>query len=198
MQGMTESFIDLLEGLHRWCGDGQEANLTAQLVQAQRWLAKQLPSPPVTQDDWLTLWRTPLEEWWPVPLPDGWGSHCRLLSRHESTLTAEALTVLETYRPEAFAAALPEPPGAAPASVLLPLCPVAPPPPAPPQWNLQDLVTCVIREVSRRERVYTHLVHQHRMTPEEAERELSQMRAVKAYLLAKLQEGVIPEQQVLF
>jgi hypothetical protein len=36
------------------------------------------------------------------------------------------------------------------------------------------------------------------MTPEEAERELSQMRAVKAYLLAKLQEGVIPEQQVLF
>jgi hypothetical protein len=56
----------------------------------------------------------------------------------------------------------------------------------------------VIREVSRRERVYPHLVYQRRMTPEEAEKELSQMRAVKAYLLTKLQEGVIPEQQVLF
>jgi hypothetical protein len=75
---------------------------------------------------------------------------------------------------------------------------VEPPPPEPPQWNLQDLVTCVIREVSRRERVYPHLVYQRRMTPEEAEKELSQMRAMKAYLLAKLQEGVIPEQQILF
>jgi hypothetical protein len=36
------------------------------------------------------------------------------------------------------------------------------------------------------------------MAREEAEKELSQMRAVKTCLLAKLQEGVIPEQQVLF
>jgi hypothetical protein len=195
---MMESFIDLLEGLHRWCVDGQGATLPAQLAQAQHWLAKQLQSPPATQDDWLALWRTPLGEWWPAPLPAGWGSHCRLLSRHESTLTAEALTILEVYRPKAFAAALPNPPGSPPASVIPARCAVEPPPPEPPQWNLQDLVTCVIREVSRRERVYPHLVYQRRMTPEEAEKELSQMRAIKAYLLAKLQEGVIPEQQILF
>jgi hypothetical protein len=195
---MTESFIDLLEGLHRWCVEGQGAILPAQLVQAQGWLAHQLPSPPATQDDWLALWRTPLEEWWPAPLPDGWGAQCRLLSRHESTLTAEALTVLEAYRPQAFAAALPNSPCSSPASVMSATCAVEPPSSAPPQWNLQDLVTCVIREVSRRERVYPHLVSQHRMAPEEAEKELSQMRAVKTCLLAKLQEGVIPEQQVLF
>jgi len=195
---MTESFVDLLEGLHRWCVDGQGVTLPAQLVQAQRWLTKQLPSPPATQDDWLALWRTPLGEWWPAPLPDGWGTQGRLLSRHESTLTVEALTLLEAYRPKAVVAALPNPPCSPPASVIPARCAVEPPPPEPPQWNLQDLVTCVIREVSRRERIYPHLVYQRRMTREAAEKELSQMRAVKAYLLAKLQEGVIPEQQILF
>jgi len=106
--------------------------------------------------------------------------------------------MLEAYRPKAFAAALPNPPCSPPVPAMPATCAVEPPPPAAPQWNLQDLVTCVIREVSRRERVYPHLVYQHRMTPAEAEKELSQMRAVKAYLLSKLQEGVIPEQQVLF
>ena len=195
---MTESFIDLLEGLHRWCVEGQGATLPDQLAQAQHWLAKQLPSPPTTQDDWLALWRTPLGEWWPMPLPDGWGAQYRLLSRHESTLTAEALTLLEAYRPKALATVLPTPTCPPPAPERPAMCTVEPSEPEPPQWNLQDLVTCVIREVARRERVYPHLVYQHRMTPEEVEKELSQMRAVKAYLLAKLQEGVIPEQQVLF
>jgi hypothetical protein len=37
-----------------------------------------------------------------------------------------------------------------------------------------------------------------RLSPEEAELELSQMRAVQAYLLAKLQAGELPQQQVLF
>jgi hypothetical protein len=63
---------------------------------------------------------------------------------------------------------------------------------------MQDLVTCVTREVSRRERLYPHLVHQKRLSPEEAEFELSQMRSVQAYLLARLQAGEVPQQQVLF
>jgi hypothetical protein len=63
---------------------------------------------------------------------------------------------------------------------------------------MQDLATCVTREVSRRERVYPHLVHQKRLTPEEADRELSQMRAVQAYVLDKLKAGDLPQQQVLF
>jgi hypothetical protein len=63
---------------------------------------------------------------------------------------------------------------------------------------MQDLVTCVTREVSRRERLYPHLVHQKRLSPEEAELELSQMRSVQAYLLARLQAGEVPQQQVLF
>jgi hypothetical protein len=63
---------------------------------------------------------------------------------------------------------------------------------------MQDLATCVTREVSRRERVYPHLVHQKRLSPEEAELELSQMRSVQMYLLDKLKTGELSQQQVLF
>ncbi len=55
----------------------------------------------------------------------------------------------------------------------------------------------VTREVAR-QRVYPHLVYQKGLSPETADLELSQMRSVQAYLLAKLQAGELPQQQVLF
>jgi hypothetical protein len=57
---------------------------------------------------------------------------------------------------------------------------------------------CIAREVRRREQAYPQLVQQQRLTSAQAERELSQMRAVLTYLLARLQAGTPPQQQVLF
>lgn len=197
---MSAYFFDMLEGLHRWCVMGQGQEYPTQLIQAQSWLNEQLPSPPETEADWLQQWRTPVAEWWPMALPEDWEADWRLLSRQEATLTVEALMYLDTHRPGVPAAMLP------PHSPLVAQVPSQPvlcddepiPPASPPRWNIQDLVTCVTREVGRRERIYPHLVHQRRLSPEEAELELSQMRSVQAYLLAKLQAGDLPQQQVLF
>ena len=57
---------------------------------------------------------------------------------------------------------------------------------------------CVTREVARRERLYPQLIHQTKLSPTDADLELSQMRAVQAYLLTRLQAGEQPQQQVLF
>lgn len=198
---MSTYFFDMLEGLHRWCVMGQGQAYPALLIEVQSWLNEQLPSPSETEADWLQQWRTPVAEWWPIALPEDWEPDWRLLSRREPTLTVEALMYLDQHRPGVSAALLPA----------LPIRPLTPeswrsdrlaeaptPPASPPRWNMQDLATCVTREVSRRERVYPHLVHQKRLTPEEADRELSQMRAVQAYLLDKLKAGDLPQQQVLF
>jgi len=198
---MSTYFFDMLEGLHRWCVMGQGQAYPPQLIQVQSWLNEQLPSPPETEADWLQQWRTPVAAWWPIALPEDCKPDWRLLSRREPTLTVEALMYLDQHRPGVSAAILPVP-------ASLPTSPepwqsdrltdASAPPASPPRWNMQDLATCVTREVSRRERVYPHLVHQKRLSPEEAERELSQMRAVQAYLLGKLQAGDLPQQQVLF
>ena len=202
---MSTYFFDMLEGLHRWCVMGQGQAYPTQLIQVQNWLNEQLPTPPETAADWLQQWRTPAAAWWPAPLPEDWEPDWRLLSRREPTLTAEALMFLDKHRPGVLAAILPPPPSPscsrpvaqAPSSSVR-LADEPAPPASSPRWNMQDLVTCVRREVSRRERIYPHLVHQMRLSPEEAELELSQMRAVQAYLLAKLQAGELPQQQVLF
>ena len=86
----------------------------------------------------------------------------------EITLPPEALSYLETQRPGVMAAALPVP------SAPVPLPATALPervetPDAPAHWNLTDLLTCVIREIRRREHVYPELVQQQRMTPAQAE-----------------------------
>ncbi len=200
---MSTYFFDMLEGLHRWCVMGQGQGYPTPLLQVQSWLDQQLPSPPETEADWLHLWRAPVATWWPVALPEAWKPDWRLLSRHESTLTVEALMYLEQYRPGSAAAILPPP--AAPVQSVTPgvsqavgMVDEPPSQVAPPRWNMQDLVTCVTREVSRRERIYPQLVHQKRLSSEAAEIELSQMRSVQAYLLAKLQAGDLPQQQVLF
>jgi hypothetical protein len=198
---MSTYFFDMLEGLHRWCVMGQGQTYPTQLTQAQSWLNEQLAAPPETAVDWLQQWRTPVAVWWPRALPEDWDADWRLLSRHEPTMTAEALMYLDKHRPGVPAAMLPPPPS--PPVVPAPLMPISftdePVPPAsPPRWNMQDLVTCVTREVSRRERLYPHLVHQRRLSADEAELELSQMRSVQAYLLARLQAGELPQQQVLF
>lgn len=198
---MSTYFFDMLEGLHRWCVMGQDPAYPAQLAQVQSWLSKQLPSPPETAADWLQQWHTPVAAWWPMSLPEDWEPHWRLLSRRECTLTAEALMYLDQHRPGVAAAMLPPSPSPSVAPVSSPstLSADEPAPPAsPPRWNLQDLVTCVTREVARRERLYPHLVHQKKLSPEEVELELSQMRSVRAYLLARLQAGDLPQQQILF
>lgn len=194
---METQFLDLVEGLHRWCVAGQGTTLPGLLAQAQAWLAPQLQPTPASAADWLTLWRTPLEEWWPCPLPAAWEAPWRLLSRREATLTAEALIYLETHRPEAVAAGQPSTPHGAPLPSAAPETRVASPN-ISPRWGLDDLVMCVTREVRRREQAYPQLVQQQRLTPEQAERELSQMRAVLTYLLTRLRQGTPPQQQVLF
>jgi hypothetical protein len=193
---MEIQFLDVVEDLHRWCAAGQSHTQPDLLTQTKTWLLPQLQPPPTRDAEWLTLWQTPLAQWWPMALPAGWEAHWSLLSRREATLTAEALTYLETYRPGIVAALLttPQP---------LPL-PAVPPPSHPStsgtslRWTLDDLVMCVNREVQRRDQVYPHLVQQHRLTSEQAEQELSQMRAVLTYLLDQLREGTRPQQQVLF
>ncbi|ETW96836.1 MAG: hypothetical protein ETSY1_25025 [Candidatus Entotheonella factor] len=198
---MSTYFFDMLEGLHRWCVMGQGQPYPAQLLQAQSWLSEQLPSPPETEADWLQMWRVPVVAWWPMSLPEGWEPDWRLLSRQEPTLTVEALMYLDQHRPEVSAAILPVSPsipGEQEPSLSIMFDDESALPASPPRWNMQDLVTCVTREVARRERVYPHLVHQKRLSSEEAELELSQMRSVQAYLLAKLRAGELPQQQVLF
>ncbi len=194
---MEAPFLDLVEGLHRWCVSGQVPTLPALLSQAQVWLVPQLQPAPATTAAWLVLWRTPLGGWWPTALPAEWETEWRLLSRQETTLTPEALSYLETQRPGVMAAALPvpSPPTPLPATALPERVET---PEAPAHWNLADLVTCVIREIRRREQVYPELVHQQRMTPAQAEQELHQMRAVQTYLLANLRQGTPPQQQDLF
>jgi hypothetical protein len=197
---MSAYFFDMLEGLHRWCVMGQGEAYPTQLLQVQSWLKEQWATPPETEADWLTWWRTPVVAWWPTTLPEDWEADWRLLSRREPTLTVEALMYLDQHRPGVPASILPPPP---PPVVRAPsgtgrFANESASPTSPPRWNMQDLVTCVTREVSRRERLYPQLVHQQRLTPEEAELELSQMRAVQAYLLARLQAGELPQQQVLF
>ena len=194
---MTDFFLDLLDGLHRWCVAGQSEALPERLIQAQAQLAAQLSEPPTTLEGWRTLWQSPLGEWWPPPLPTNWPSTAHLLSRREATLTVDALMMLEEQRPGAIASALPSAPVSTQSGPSL-TSPTIEAVATPAEWNLQDLVTCVIREVQRRERVYPQLVHQKRLEPEQAQAELSQMRAVKSYLLSKLQEGLTPQQQVLF
>jgi hypothetical protein len=198
---MSTHFFDMLEGLHRWCVMGQGQTYPTQLTQAQSWLNEHMTAPPETEVEWLQQWRTPVASWWPRALPEDWQADWRLLSRQEPTMTAEALTYLDQHRPGVTAAILPPPPSSSVVPALsLPLFGTdeSAPAPSPPQWNMQDLVTCVTREVSRRERLYPHLVHQKRLSPEEAELVLSQMRSVQAYLLARLQAGEVPQQQVLF
>ncbi len=207
---MSTYIFDMLEGLHRWCVMGQGQTYPSQLLQAQSWLNDHLPSPPETEAGWLQLWRLPVADWWPMALPVDWEPTWRLLSRQEATLTVEALMYLDSHRPGVPAAmlALPAVPAAPASSSPLPEVasqtvwldddPMLPDMPDAPRWNMQDLVTCAAREVARRERVYPHLVHQRRLSPDEAELELSQMRSVRAYLLAKLKSGDMPQQQVLF
>lgn len=194
---METQVLDLVEGLHRWCVADQGPALPTLLTRAQAWLAQQLQPVPATEADWLALWRMPLHVWWPTTLPAGWERDWRLLSRQEATLTAEALSYLETHRSGVMATVLPSTPGSAP---VLPtaLKTREASSKVPSRWSLDDLVTCVIREVRRREHTYPQLIQQQRLTPEQAELELSQMRAVQAYLLARLQEGAPPQQQVLF
>ncbi len=208
---MSTYFFDMLEGLHRWCALGQSQTYPSQLLQVQSWLNEHLPSPPETEAGWLQQWRTPVADWWPMTLPTDWEPAWRLLSRQEATLTVEALMYLDSHRPGVPAAMLAIPsasvPAAAPSSPVSEMAalsaffedePSLSEVDGPPRWNMQDLVTCATREVARRERLYPHLVHQGRLSPEEAELELSQMRALQAYLLAKLKEGDVPQQQVLF
>ncbi len=189
---MSTYFFDMLEGLHRWCVMGQGQVYPTQLIEAQSWLNGQLPSPPETEVDWQQQWRTPVAAWWPMPLPEDWEPDWRLLSRQESTLTVEALMYLDKHRPGVPAAMLPPP------TLAVPFDDEPVLPASPPRWNMQDLVTCVTREVARRERVYPHLVYQKGLSPETAELELSQMRSIQAYLLDKLKAGDMPQQQVLF
>ena len=208
---MSTYFFDMLEGLHRWCVMGQGQTYPSQLLQVQSWLNEHLPSSPETEADWLQQWRIPVADWWPMTLPANWAPEWRLLSRQEATLTVEALMYLDAHRPGVPAAmlAMPLPPlSAAPAS--LPMSeasslrdwlddePILTGVETPARWNMQDLVMCVAREVARRERVYPQLIHQRRLSPDEAELELSQMRSLRAYLLAKLKAGDMPQQQVLF
>jgi hypothetical protein len=201
---MSAYFFDMLEGLHRWCVMGQDQAYPSQLIQVQHWLNDHLPAPLTTQAGWLQQWRTPVATWWPRPLPEDWESDWRLLSRREATLTIEALIYLDKHRPGIAAAILPppvapvSPPVAQASSPSVSLAAAPVPTASSPRWNMQDLVTCVTREMARRERVYPHLVHQKRLSPEEAELELSQMRSVQAYLLDKLKTGELPQQQVLF
>ena len=194
---METQFLDLVEGLHRWCVAGQDAILPGLLSQAQVWLAPQLQPTPASNTDWLALWRSPLQDWWPMPLPAAWEASWRLLSRREATLTAEALTYLDAHRPGATAVGRPAAPHVAPLSSGASTPPEATPA-GLPRWSLDDLVMCVTREVRRREQAYPHLVQQQRLTSAQAEQELSQMRAVLAYLLTRLREGTLPQQQVLF
>lgn len=208
---MSAYFFDMLEGLHRWCVMGQGQTYPSQLLQVQSWLNEHLPSPPETEADWLEQWRTPVSDWWPMTLPADWESAWRLLSRQEATLTVEALMYLDAHRPGVPAAmlALPVAPARSTASSLampeMPSLrdwlddePTLPDVEPSARWNMQDLVMCVAREVARRERVYPQLIHQRRLSPDEAEQELSQMRSLRAYLLAKLKAGDMPQQQVLF
>ena len=202
---MMELFLDLLEGLHRWCVVGQGEDLPVQLVQARSHLAAKLQICPTSETEWISLWQAPLGTWWPTSLPESWSGLNCLLSRRESTLTVEALLLLEEHRPgivmlvlrEEVVHQLPSV-GNAGSEGKTGRGGVKGPIATTPQWNLQDLVMCVVREVSRRERSYPHLIHQYRLTEAQAQQELSQMRAVQSYLLSKLREGITPEQQVLF
>ena len=107
---MSETwFIDLLEGLHLTLLDQPTTGLDASLQEVISLLEDHMPeAEALTTTQWVALFRKPVREWWPgtIPLVLDWDHGWNVVSRQESTLTAEALETLHRYRPGVIADSL--------------------------------------------------------------------------------------------
>jgi len=104
---MQDAWLNFLTQLHAWCAQDAGLPTPRALEEAMTQLHEVAPCSPRHFDAALSLWRQPLGDWWDGDLPPQWDSNWRVLSRQLWTLTAEALTYLEHYRPGAIAAPLP-------------------------------------------------------------------------------------------
>ena len=119
-------------------------------------------------------------DWGFATLPPGWDPAWRILSRHERTLTVEALDYLEQHAPGAIAAALPEPPMVHASQADSPSLPDI-----REDGSLDEMIGCMEREIQRREQAFRGDAREAHLTPHDAAQEWGQMRAILHNLKAQ-------------
>ena len=197
------AFLDLLEAYHHWCVSGD----CSRLESCKGWLTTLTPAPS-DEMGWHRLGTEAID--WLTPFPAEWQPHWRMLSPRQMSLTVEALEYLEAHRPGAIAAAIDRPSQTLRPSPQQPV-PLSPTPtsqgrvPSPPvlsgvstHWSLSDVISCVNREVQKREAAYPQLVQQGRLSQDRARQELGQMQAALEILMAMRDKGQDARQQALF